>query len=187
MTSSAWRRWREQVDLDEYEARFAVGAAVHGEADFVASLTPASVLDAGCGTGRVAVELARRGIDVVGVDADPDMLSRASAKRPDLTWVLADLATVALERRFEVVVMAGNILPFAEPSARAAIVATCGGHLASGGRLVVGAGLQRGWPSVGELDAWASDAGLVLDARYGGWDRAPFDGAGYALSLYAEA
>ena len=77
MTSSAWRRWREQVDLDEYEARFAVGDAVHGEADLVASLAPTSVLDAGCGTGRVAIELARRGIEVVGVDADPDMLERA--------------------------------------------------------------------------------------------------------------
>jgi SAM-dependent methyltransferase len=185
MTSDAWRRWREQVDLDEYEARFAGGDAVHGEAHLIASLAPASVLDAGCGTGRVAIELARRGIDVVGVDADPDMLLRARAKRPDLTWVLADLATLALERRFDVVVMAGNILPFAAPSSRAAIVAKNAEHLAPGGRIVVGAGLQQGWPSVAELDAWAAAAGLVLDERYGGWDRVPFDGGGYALSLYA--
>jgi 2-polyprenyl-3-methyl-5-hydroxy-6-metoxy-1,4-benzoquinol methylase len=186
VTSAAWRRWREQVDLDEYEARFADGEGVHGEADLVASLAPTSVLDAGCGTGRVAVELARRGIDVVGVDADPDMLERAQRRRPELTWVLADLATLSLDGRFDVVVMAGNILPFAEPGSRAAIVATCAGHLAPGGWLVVGAGLQRGWPSVDELDAWASDAGLVLDVRYGGWDRSPFSG-GYAVSIYAAA
>ena len=182
MTSSAWRRWREQVDLDEYEARF----KGHGEADLVASLAPSSVLDAGCGTGRVAIELAGRGIDVLGVDADPDMLERAQRRRPDLTWVLADLATVALERRFEVVVMAGNILPFAEPASRAAIVATCAAHLAPGGRLVVGAGLQLGWPSADDLDAWAGSAGLVLVDRFGDWDRGPFVGA-YAVSIYAAA
>ena len=65
-------------------------------------------------------------------------------------------------------------------------MATCAGHLAPGGRLVVGAGLQRGWPSVDELDAWAFDAGLVLDVRYGSWDRGPFEG-GYAVSIYAAA
>ena len=61
-------RWtREDVPRgDAYDRRFqqleAAGADVHGEAAFVASFTPSSVLDAGCGTGRVAIELARRGI-----------------------------------------------------------------------------------------------------------------------------
>jgi len=186
MTSDAWRRWRSTVDLDEYEARFA-GVDAHGEADLVASLGPATVLDAGCGTGRVAIELARRGIDVVGVDADPEMLERARRRRPDLPWVLADLATLALDRRFDVVLMAGNILPFAEPASRAAIVATCAGNLAPDGLVVVGAGLQPGWPTVAELDGWAAAGGLALRSRHGGWDGAPFSGAGYALSLYAAA
>lgn len=48
----------------------ATGADVHGEATFVRAYAPASVLDAGCGTGRVAIELARHGIEVVGVDVD---------------------------------------------------------------------------------------------------------------------
>ena len=46
----------------------AAGVNPHGEADFVFSYGPRSVLDAGCGTGRVAIELARRGLDVVGTD-----------------------------------------------------------------------------------------------------------------------
>src|SRR5919204_5229355 len=58
-----------------YEARARAGENVHGEADFVESFHPGSVLDAGCGTGRVAIELARRGIEVVGVDLDPGMLA----------------------------------------------------------------------------------------------------------------
>ena len=58
----------------EYDRRFedlaAAGMDMHGEADLVASYAPESVLDAGCGTGRVAIELSRRGHAVVGVDLD---------------------------------------------------------------------------------------------------------------------
>ena len=60
-----------------YERRAAAGENVHGEADFVQTFSPASVLDAGCGTGRVGRELARRGIEVVGVDIDAEMLETA--------------------------------------------------------------------------------------------------------------
>src|SRR6185503_19916130 len=58
-------------EYDEpYERRAAAGENVHGEADFVMRFSPATVLDGGCGTGRVARELVRRCIDVVGVDLD---------------------------------------------------------------------------------------------------------------------
>jgi len=65
---------------ETYERRAAAGENVHGEADFVERFAPKSVLDAGCGTGRVGRELARRGIDVVGVDIDPHMLATAQRK-----------------------------------------------------------------------------------------------------------
>ena len=100
-------------DGDQYQQRFDAladaGSDVHGEADFVSRLHPASVLDAGCGTGRVARELARRGIDVVGVDVDDSMIATARRLAPELRWELADLAAVDLGRRFDVVVMAGNV------------------------------------------------------------------------------
>ena len=178
MSSRAWRQWREQVDLDEYDARWArmaaAGEAVHGEADLVAGFEPACVLDAGCGTGRVAAELARRGIEVVGVDADPDMIERARRRAPELAWVRGDLATLDLGRTFDVVVLAGNVLPFVEPADRAAAVAGCARHLDVGGRLVSGAGLATGWPTVDELDVWSAVAGLELEERYAGWDREPW-------------
>ncbi|MDQ5854995.1 MAG: SAM-dependent methyltransferase, partial [Actinomycetota bacterium] len=66
--SDAWDHWRQQLSPRDYDARWrrmeAAGANPHGEADFVFSYGPRSVLDAGCGTGRVAIELARRGLDV---------------------------------------------------------------------------------------------------------------------------
>ena len=55
---------REGFDARAYKDRFdaleRAGRYVHGEADFVMAFAPESVLDAGCGTGRVALELARR-------------------------------------------------------------------------------------------------------------------------------
>ncbi len=129
-------------DGDRYQRRFdslaASGADVHGEAEFVARWKPATVLDAGCGTGRVARELARRGIDTVGVDLDPSMIATARRLSPDLDWVSADMAATDLLRRFDVVVMAGNVPLFADPRTREALVAACARHLAEEGRLVAG-------------------------------------------------
>ena len=56
------------------------------------------VLDAGCGTGRVAIELGRQGIEVVGVEADPSMLAPHEA-RAALTWIQSDVGALDLGRR----------------------------------------------------------------------------------------
>ena len=89
--SRRWSRWRAETDLDEYHDRWRrlaeTGQSTHGEADFIESLGPRSVLDAGCGMGRVAIELARRGIDVVGVDLDDDLLAYARQSDPSIRWV----------------------------------------------------------------------------------------------------
>lgn len=62
-----------------------------------------SVLDAGCGMGRVGIELARRGVDVVGVDLDDELLASARAEAPDIPRFTADLAAMRLPRRFGLV------------------------------------------------------------------------------------
>ena len=86
-----WRSVAGDGSGDDYQRRFdalaASGAAVHGEADFVArtAVPGARVLDAGCGTGRVAIELSHRAFDVAGVDLDPSMLAVARRAAPDLT------------------------------------------------------------------------------------------------------
>ncbi|MGZ4705876.1 MAG: class I SAM-dependent methyltransferase [Acidimicrobiales bacterium] len=188
-----WSHWRKNVDLDAYDERWrqmeASGQNPHGEADFVddvlAGMRPASVLDAGCGTGRVAIELARRDVDVVGVDLDEDLLDRARAKAPDLTWVQADLARLDLGRTFDVVALAGNVVPYIAEADRAAAVAACARHVGGNGRMVAGFQLAGGWPTIVEYDAWCAAAGLELEARFAAWDEAPFDeGATYAVSVH---
>jgi SAM-dependent methyltransferase len=171
-----------------YDQRWAELAAegrnIHGEADFVESLGPASVLDAGCGTGRVAVELARRGLDVVGVDIDPSMLEVARGKDPTLTWVAADLVGVDLGRCFDVVVMAGNVLIFLEPGTEAAVVANLARHLEPDGALVAGFSIERGGLDLATHDSHAAAAGLELSERWATWDRQPFAGGDYAVSVH---
>ncbi len=188
--SDQWATWRERVDLDEYEQRWKKlaesGQNPHGEADFVCRFMPSSVLDAGCGMGRVAIELAARGIDTVGVDLDPDLLGRARELAPELDWHLADLATFDLERTFDVVVAAGNVIGFVATEDREAAVRGCAVHVAPGGRLIAGYSLNRRWPSLELYDGWCAAAGLELEHRFATWEGDPFEGSGgdYHVSVH---
>lgn len=194
--SSAWLRWRERVNLDEYDVRWdqmeAQGQSVHDEADFVWQLLETTdgvqnaALDAGCGTGRVAAELARRGCSVVGVDNDPDLLEYARRKPEPVRWHEGNLAAFELVDRFDVAVMAGNILVFARPEQRADVVANLARHLAEGGALVIGSSVA---PDCGFdlVDGWCRDAGLELAEQYATWDRQPFDGGDYRVSVHRVA
>lgn len=158
----------------------------HGEVEFVQRYAPRSVLDAGCGTGRVAVELARRGVEVVGVDADESMLGAARKLETDARWVLEDLARLDLGRTFDVVVMAGNVLLYT-PSATADVVAGCARHLAPGGVLVAGFRLEDDYP-LSTYDAEADTVGLVLAERYATWDLDAFEpDSEYAVSVHRHA
>lgn len=176
-------RWRRM------EAR---GEWVHGEADLVCWFEPTSVLDAGCGTGRVATELARRGIDAVGVDIDASMLEEARAKAPHVRWVLGDLAdavvagplSASAPRHFDVVVMAGNVMVFVEAGTEAAVVANMAGHLSDGGRLVAGFQLGLTPLTLADYDRFAADAGLALEHRWATWDREPYAGGSYAVTVH---
>ncbi len=169
----------------------AAGAWVHGEADLVCWFRPGSVLDAGCGTGRVAVELDRRGIDVVGVDVDRRMLDEARSKAPNVPWILGDLTDVEVagtgvagRREFDLVVMAGNVMVFVEIGTEAAIVANMARHLARGGRLVSGFRLGLSPLTFDDYDRFAAAAGLELEHRWTTWDREPYDGGPYAVTVH---
>lgn len=72
-------------------------ANAHHERPATLSLLPdvsgATVLDAGCGAGHLAAELAERGASVVGVDVSGEMLSAASERVPEGEFVRADLGS----------------------------------------------------------------------------------------------
>lgn len=58
--------------------------------DFAARVT-GSVVDAGCGPGRVAAYLAERGIDVAGIDLSPGMIAEARARHPGVAFSVGTL------------------------------------------------------------------------------------------------
>jgi len=184
-------RWLRTKDLsgDAYDARYderaAAGENVHGEADFVMRYAPRSVLDAGCGTGRVARELARRGVDVGGVDLDPDMLATAGRRSPELQWVQADLASFHLGRAFDVVVAAGNVMILLTPGTETAVLANLARHLRPDGLLIAGYQLRAGDLTLVEYDQAAAAAGFTLAERFSTWDREPWQPTSrYAVSVH---
>jgi SAM-dependent methyltransferase len=194
--STRWGR-SDGARGDAYDDRWrqlaAAGHSVHGEADLVEALLRAHggsrVLDAGCGTGRVAVELAARGLSVVGVDADPAMLAAARAKAPQLRWIEADLAEVGahVTESFDLAVMAGNVMIFVAEGTEADVVAQVAGRVVPGGLVVAGFQLGPGGLTVGRYDELAAAAGLEPLDRWSTWDRQPFTGGDYAVSAHARS
>ena len=183
----------------EYAARFdqlaASGADVHGEAHLVTALAPsgARVLDAGCGTGRVALRLAELDYDCVGVDLDPSMLDVARTRGPEIPWYEADLGSLRLpdEAPFDLVIAAGNVMPLLAEGTGPAVVANLAVLLARGGLFVAGFGLDPAHLPIPEptidlagYDAWCTQAGLVLEKRFASWDGQLYDGGGYAVSVH---
>jgi SAM-dependent methyltransferase len=177
--SPRWVTWRQKVDLDEYDQRWEAmverGEQVHGEMDFVDRClhgAKADILDAGCGTGRLAIEASSRGHRCVGVDLDRDMIERARVKAPHITWLHADLAEIHLEQSFDVVVMAGNIPLFCAPGTQQAIIKSLASHLRPGGLLICGFSIEkrRDAYTVADFDRHATGAGLVRHGWYPSWD-----------------
>ena len=187
-STSRWSHAPAVARGEHYDEKWtrmeAAGLSVHGEADFVCRCEPATVLDAGCGTGRVAIELARRGIDVVGVDLDSPMIATARAKAPELSWVEADLCAVSLGRAFDVVVAPGNVMIFLDPGSERACIANLARHVVPGGVLIAGFQLDHSY-GLEEYDIDCAAAGLGLADRFATWDADPFDaGSGYAVSVH---
>jgi SAM-dependent methyltransferase len=179
---------------DDYDARWrslaATGQNVHGEADLVETLLRESggtrVLDAGCGTGRVAIELAARGFTVLGVDADAGMLQTARAKKPGLLWLEADLADLAgaVDVEFDLALMAGNVAIFLRPGTEGAVLRGVSDRLVPGGLLVSGFSIRPNRLSLNRYDEFAERADLQPVVRWATWSRDPFTGGDYAVSVH---
>jgi len=80
-------------------------------------LSGCRVLDAGCGTGLLAFELARRGAEVTAVDLSPTLVALAAERRPEdlldapLKFVAGDMTDPALGR-FDYVVSMDSIIHY---------------------------------------------------------------------------
>lgn len=80
----------------------------------VAERAAGPVLEVGAGTGRVTTYLARRGVDITGLEPSARMIARAQERAAggglDLKMVRGDLQTFQLEERFDLVIAPFNAL-----------------------------------------------------------------------------
>ena len=77
---------------------------------FLGCIDKGSVLDLGCGTGRLAIPLAQKGLTVTGLDASKPMLDLARHKSGDLCidWIQGDVRDFHLQKTFDLIIMGGN-------------------------------------------------------------------------------
>ena len=188
------------------------------------------VLELGIGTGRMALPLAARGLEVRGIDASSRMLEKLRAKTggADLQVTVGDFADVGAEGRFRLVFIVFNtFFALTTEAEQARCLRNVAEHLADGGVFLLEAfvpdlgrfdrdqtvraidvdddqvlleasihdpreqvirsqhifirdgslslypvKIRYAWPD--ELDRMASDAGMRLRERRGGWGREPF-------------
>lgn len=101
-------------------------------------------LELGIGTGRIALPLARRGVQVHGIDVSKAMVARMRAKPGggDIGVTIGDFATTTVEGSFSVVYLVFNtIMNLTTQAAQAACFRNAAAHLEPGGCFVIEVGV----------------------------------------------
>ncbi|MFA6856190.1 MAG: class I SAM-dependent methyltransferase [Treponema sp.] len=101
--------WQNYGPIMFDSQRWAEAPAVAGDICKIAGLSKgARILDAGCGPGRISLELALRGLEVTGVDIIQSELDAAKESAEDehvnINYVKADLRTYTAEKKFDAAV-----------------------------------------------------------------------------------
>jgi 2-polyprenyl-3-methyl-5-hydroxy-6-metoxy-1,4-benzoquinol methylase len=166
--------WEELLQVHEYAHYHEYAAELtRREVDFLIEALALqgneTILDLGCGGGRHSLELARRGLTVVGLDAAAPVLAhaRTSAAAAGLAieLVQGDMRALADNARFDAVLLMNGSFGLFDDATNAAVLAGCARTLAPGGRLLIQClnpyqidaylrDLRAGWYAIG--------AGVVL-------------------------
>jgi SAM-dependent methyltransferase len=122
------------------------------------------ILDVACGNGRHAIELARRGCKVTGVDLSDEFLARAragSAGVDGLEWVKSDMRNLQISGPFDGAYCFGNSFGYLDYTGVRALFGALARALKPGAKLVLDTGVMaesilpalqpRGWYRAGDI------------------------------------
>jgi len=140
MTSSSdiWGRAEAERYDDESSSMFAPDV-LDPAVDLLARLAGGGpALEFAIGTGRVAIPLADKGVDVHGIDLSAPMAARLHEKRADIPVTVGDMATTLVPGRFSLVYLVWNGLGNVRTQdEQVEVFRNAARHLAPGGRFVI--------------------------------------------------
>lgn len=93
-------KWNAELYDSKHEFVSRYGRGLLNELDLKPGQT---ILDLGCGTGKLSGDLAAQGAEVIGVDASPEMVEHAKACNPQLSFSVADAACLPYENFFDII------------------------------------------------------------------------------------
>ncbi|MGW4474191.1 class I SAM-dependent methyltransferase [Nonomuraea sp. NPDC004354] len=125
------------------------------EADIIGAAVPAggSILELGSGTGRVTHPLVAAGFQVVAVDESAEMLAHVRGAQT----VHARAQELALDRRFDAVLLASYLINIPDRELRRDLLAACARHVAANGSVLIQ------WQPPEAHDRWAVGRGREAD------------------------
>lgn len=198
--TSPTTRWEAEMNegarrayRDRFDRLRTSGEDADGEARFLDAMLArcSTVLDAGCGTGRVAAALTRRGHRAVGVDRDAGLVAAAREWYPETPYLVSDLLELTADRlraaglpeQFDLVALPGNVLVFVAPGTERQVLANLATLVRPGGRLVAAFATDRAY-TVTDLDTDFAGLELTLEHRFATWDLEPWsDDAGWSVHV----
>lgn len=101
-----------------------------------------TVLDIGCGTGRLAILIAKKGIRVVGIDFSKKMIMKAESKAEreklkNLTFLQEDMRNFNLRKKFDLIIIANrSFLNAVTSEDQKNMLLCCRKHLKKKGKLI---------------------------------------------------
>jgi len=168
MSSEWWETFFSGIVLDMWQ--LAVPEEyTRAEAKFIGALLQlppgAHILDAPCGEGRIARELAAKGYQLTGVDFAQDFLEIARTKAKQLGLQIAfehgDVRSLSFVEDFDGVICWGNSFGYFDDAGNTAMLRSLARALKPGGRLVLDASgnaesrlpnfREREWAKIGDI------------------------------------
>ena len=98
---------------------------------------PSTILELGCGTGRVMQTLRAEGFEVFGLDYDQQMLAYLKGQDPAAPVFLADLTGFQLDQKFSLILLPCNTYSTLTSAQRRSALRSISAHLAPGGIFAV--------------------------------------------------